>query len=663
MDELRQIFDKGNIYSFNRLKKELNIDKRTLKDLLDELLNEQYIEIYDGKYKLIKRENIDLIENLDNRNEIYLENYLQLEDEDKNKYDTVLAICKYIGGNLFLNNYDGIYLLKCVDNKLDKLVDGDMIIVKVKKENLKLCNYIERIGHVDDVDIDLKVIAISNSFKIEFSKSSLKQADAINNHVLDSEMVNRLDLRDKCIYTIDSKDTKDMDDAISVEKLPNGNYELGVHIADVAHYVEINTPLFNEALNRGTSVYLIDRVVPMLPHKLSNGICSLNPNVDRLTLSCIMEIDQNGNVVNHKICESVIRSRKKMTYEDVDRILNYDEIVEGYEDYIDNLKLCNELSFILQKKFNENNFLHFKSYELKVKVDKEGKPLEFDRIVNLAGRKIIENFMLIANKTFAESYEYMPFVFRVHETPDYDKLNEVLDNFRAAGYNLNITDLENPAKLTNIFKELYESGNYSITSSLLLRAMSKARYSENNVGHFGSGFNCYAHTTSPIRRFSDLMVQTLYKMYNNCKSDDELRKIETELPKICEHISNTEINADKAEEEAVMFEMIKYMQNYIGEYFNGKVVNLGRKHIEVRLVNNIIGNVDLDQIKGDLYHYDGDNYRIVGINTGTELKIGDYVRVKVISVSKFDKEINFKLVEKLEKRHEIEKVLIKEMQS
>lgn len=574
--------------------------------------------------------------------------YLNSHINEKEKPEKILAMCKVNKGKLCLLENEE-FIIETKDHLLTKLVDGDIVLVKIKTDNLNQGNIIEALGHIDDPQIDLKLIAISKAIKIDFNPSSLKQAEQTPNEVSEDEIIGRLDLRDEIIFTIDGKDTKDRDDAISIKKNEKGNYILGVHISDVSHYVAINSPLFKEALSRSTSVYMIDSVIPMIPHKLSNGICSLNPNVDRLTLSCIMEINNKGDVIDYKIVESVINSKKMMTYDDVDKILMENKLVEGYEEFIDILKLCNELSFILHNNFLKHGYLHFKSEEPQAIVDENKKVIDFKPIKTLAGRKIIEHFMLIANKTIAENYAYMPFTFRIHEMPDMEKLEEVFKLLENIGYDINKQNLDNPIRLSTEFKKLYESGNYSVISPLILKAMTRARYSSNNIGHFGLGFNEYTHFTSPIRRFNDLLVHTLIKAYNNPNlTTENIEHIEQQLSEICEHISIKEKLSDEAQEEALKYKMAEYMENHIGEYFNGKIVDLGSKYIAIRLENCIIGRAYLEDIKGSNYYYDADNHEVLSTTSKRKYRLTDYVRVKVIASNKQLRRINFKLVENLE---------------
>ena len=499
---------------------------------------------------------------------------------------------------------------------------------------------------MNDPDIELKKIAISNNFNIDFSKDAIKQADSIKETVQEDELEGRLDLRDKLIYTIDDNHTKDMDDAISIEINEKGNYVIGVHIADVSHYIKPNTPLFNEALERGNSLYMLDTVIPMLMHKLSNGICSLNPNVDRLTISCIAEIDKNGNIVDYDIKKSVINSKKKMSYSNVNKILMDNEVVPGYEEFVDNLKLANEASFALNKNYKEHGYLQFGNNEIKYTGEKEN---EFKNVEHKAAEKIIEDFMLLANKIVATNFEYIPFPFRVHDMPDIDKIKSTLNYLRLLGYNIpNTNNLDNPKVLQGILKGLYDNGDYSITSQYILKSMKKAKYSPDNIGHFGLGFDTYTHFTSPIRRFNDLLVHTIVSDYldKNFKTE-EIEEINKNLYKMCEHISETEVNADNAENEALKYKMAEFMEDKTNEYFNGKIVDIHPKHLIIKLENNIYGLAYINTIKNGGFYFDEHDYEIKSKNNKTTYKLGDYVRVKVIEANKDLRKVIFKVTENL----------------
>ena len=515
-----------------------------------------------------------------------------------------------------------------------KLVNGNVILAKIKnydKDTLK-CDLVEILGHIDDPDIELKKIAIKNNFKVNFSKDAIKQADSIKETVQEDELEGRLDLRDKLIYTIDDDHTKDMDDAISIEINDKGNYVIGVHIADVSHYIRPNTPLFNEAMQRGNSLYMLNTVIPMLMHKLSNGICSLNPNVDRLTISCIAEVDKNGNIVDYDIKKSIINSKKKMSYSNVNKILMDKEITPGYEEFVDNLKLANEASFALNKNYKEHGYLQFGNNEIKYTGEEEN---EFKNVEHKAAEKIIEDFMLLANKIVARNFEYIPFPFRVHDMPDIDKIKSTLNYLRLLGYNIpNTNNLDNPKVLQGILKGLYDNGDYSITSQYILKSMKKAKYSPDNIGHFGLGFDAYTHFTSPIRRFNDLLVHTIVSEYINPDfNEEELDYINENLYKMCEHISETEVNADKAEDEALRYKMADFMKDKINEYFNGKIIALRPRYAIVKLENNIIGVANIEDMK-DICYFDNNDYCIKQRFGNDTYKVGDYVRIRTLYIDK-----------------------------
>ena len=559
-----------------------------------------------------------------------------------------LVICEVKDGNYIIMNNNKNYIVEIENSNIKELVDGNIILLRIKKydKNTLKCNLVEILGHVNDPDIELKKIAISNNFNIDFSKDAIKQADSIKETVQEDELEGRLDLRDKLIYTIDDNHTKDMDDAISIEINDKGNYVIGVHIADVSHYIKPNTPLFNEALERGNSLYMLDTVIPMLMHKLSNGICSLNPNVDRLTISCIAEIDKNGNIVDYDIKKSVINSKKKMSYSDVNKILMDNEIIPGYEEFIDNLKLANEASFTLNKNYKEHGYIQFGNNEIKY-TGEEGN--EFKNVEHRAAEKIIEDFMLLANKVVATNFEYIPFPFRVHDTPDTGKIKSALNYLKSIGYNIpNINNIDNPKVLQGVLKGLYESGDYSITSQYILKSLKKASYSPENDGHFGLGFNAYTHFTSPIRRFNDLLVHTIISNYlGKDFNTEEIEEINKNLYKMCDHISETEINADNAENEALKYKMAEFMEDKTNEYFNGKIVDIHPKHLIIKLENNIYGLAYINTIKNGGFYFDEHDYEIKSRNNKTTYKLGDYVRVKVIEANKDLRKVIFKVTENL----------------
>ena len=541
------------------------------------------------------------------------------------------------------NNLD--YQVKVPSNETKKTVEGNRLLVKINNECGNLEGHIvDIIGHKDDPDIDLKQIALSKSFALDFSLEAKQELENIPYEVKEDELNNRLDLRDKLIYTIDNDHTKDMDDAISIEINDNGNYILGVHIADVSHYVKYKSALFDEAFKRGNSLYMLNSVIPMLPKYLSNGICSLNPHVDRLTKSCIMEIDKNGNIIDYKIVNSVINSKKKMSYSKVNQILEKGIIPEDYLPFVDNLKLAEQLSNILSKKSFNRGYIDFQSNDLEVVLDEKNKPLEFIMPKQATAEKIIENFMLQANETVASNYCWYPFIYRIHEMPDEEVLNEVFSFLKKIGCKIPyIKNYTNPKTIQGILKNLINDPNFKIISKFILMGMKKARYSEENTGHFALAYDKYTHFTSPIRRLCDLIVHYLIDMYDNPNlSMEELNELEALLKEASIQASYKERKADEAEDEANMMKMAEYMESHIGEIFQGKITNITSSKVLVE-TNNIVGTVRFSDIAGDFFIFNKDKFILVGKSSKRILKIGDAIKLKVLNASKEMRTIDFEI--------------------
>ena len=541
------------------------------------------------------------------------------------------------------NNLD--YQVKVPSNETKKTVEGNRLLVKINNECGNLEGHIvDIIGHKDDPDIDLKQIALSKSFALDFSLEAKQELENIPYEVKEDELNNRLDLRDKLIYTIDNDHTKDMDDAISIEINDNGNYILGVHIADVSHYVKYKSALFDEAFKRGNSLYMLNSVIPMLPKYLSNGICSLNPHVDRLTKSCIMEIEKNGNIIDYKIVNSVINSKKKMSYSKVNQILEKGIIPEDYLPFVDNLKLAEQLSNILSKKSFNRGYIDFQSNDLEVVLDEKNKPLEFIMPKQATAEKIIENFMLQANETVASNYCWYPFIYRIHEMPDEEVLNEVFSFLKKIGCKIPyIKNYTNPKTIQGILKSLINDPNFKIISKFILMGMKKARYSEENTGHFALAYDKYTHFTSPIRRLCDLIVHYLIDMYDNPNlSMEELNELEALLKEASIQASYKERKADEAEDEANMMKMAEYMESHIGEIFQGKITNITSSKVLVE-TNNIVGTVRFSDIAGDFFIFNKDKFILVGKSSKRILKIGDAIKLKVLNASKEMRTIDFEI--------------------
>ncbi|MEG0360533.1 MAG: ribonuclease R [Longicatena sp.] len=526
---------------------------------------------------------------------------------------------------------------------------GHKVVVEIKtyKPQIK-GNIVTVIGHRNDPGVDILSIVHAHDVDIEFPKEVYEQIENMPDEIDTTDIGNRVDLRNEVIVTIDGDDAKDLDDAISLKKLDNGHYELGVHIADVSYYVEEGSALDKEAVKRGTSIYLVDRVIPMLPHKLSNGICSLNPNVDRYTLSCIMEINNEGVVVNHEIIESVIHSSYRMTYNNVNKILDGDkEVQDKYKDVIDLFFLMQEVALVLRKKKDQRGSIDFDVNEAKVLVDKNGKPIDVVLRERGASDRIIEEFMLKANETVAEHFKWMdiPFIYRVHEQPKLKKLQQFVSMVKPLGYTIK-GSLEHvfPNELSAIVEASKGTEEHTIISTMLLRCMQKARYDEECLGHFGLADEYYTHFTSPIRRYPDLLVHRLIRKYLFEQRFDMVGHYQEVIPYLAERASNREREAIDIEREVTDMKMAEYMSGHIGEEFDGLICSITQFGFFVELPNTVDGLVHMTELTDDYYHYDEKNMMLVGEMTGKTYKLSDKVKVRVLSCSKKDRTIDFELV-------------------
>ena len=575
----------------------------------------------------------------------------------KKENNLIVGEYKIIDGNPhFIPDDKKLRMEIILDNKdLDDLVDGHKIQVSIVKEMGKykyLGEVVKIIGHKNDPGVDILSIIYDHGINDVFTDEVMEEVNALPSEVLDSDRKGRKDLTDMTIFTIDGDDTKDIDDAISISK-KGENYILGVHIADVSYYVKEGTALYKEAYSRGTSVYLVDRVVPMLPHKLSNGICSLNPNVDRLAISCIMEITPNGKIVSHDIFESVIRSRIQMTYKKVNKILNNEETPEGYEPFKDDLKLMWELAKILRKEKLSRGYLDFDVDEPKILVDENCKPYDVVLRERGKGENMIEDFMIAANETVAEHVFYMglPFVYRVHEVPDNEKVEEFLNSISMLGYHVvGDRNFVYPKSMKKILDQLRDKEGFEILSTLLLRCMKKAVYKPENLGHYGLASKCYTHFTSPIRRFPDTTVHNLLRKYIfNEPNDKELNRLieywEENLPALCDHASEKERDSIDCERDVESMKMAEYMESHIGEEYDGTISSVMNFGLFVQLDNMIEGLVHISEIKGDYYTFDETTHTLRGEKKGKMYKLGQKVRVVVTNASKENSTIDFNLVE------------------
>ena len=539
----------------------------------------------------------------------------------------------------------------CPKEELKQIVTGHRVLVDIGKEKIATIEnkaifegHIEKIiGHKDDPDIEISTIAANHGFFKEFPEEVIKQLKEIPNEVTKEDIQGRKDLRGKKIFTIDGKDTKDMDDAISIVKFINGYYLLSVHIADVTYYIKENSPLDLEAKKRATSAYLADTVIPMFPHQISNGICSLNEKVDRLTKTVDMFISPEGRIISYEIYNSVINSKKKMNYDDVNKILDKKEIPKGYENFVYDLLVMEELSEKFNKTNKKEGKVDFASDEIKIITSPTGEALEFLEHVQRKGERLIENFMVAANSCVAEYYKWLetPQVYRVHGNPNDDSLinslktlkkeklcskemvDSLINKIKNGRYNSN--DL-------NLFLEYYrKSENYGVISHLILTSMSRAKYSSSCDGHYGLGLSYYTHFTSPIRRHPDLMVHRLLDPYhindNKEYSEQELKEYTHILPEICEYDSKMEREADQAEKETLDLKMAEYMQKEEkinpGKVYQGRIIDMTPYDTKIKLDNNVIGHVTPQ----DLAHA-----KAIGHNK--KLKLGErvYVLIKEVSI-------------------------------
>ena len=533
-------------------------------------------------------------------------------------------------------------------------VDGHKVVVElVKRINNRKYEgkVVEIIGHKNDPGVDILSIIYKYNINTVFPDDVKEEVKNIKMEVTPEDYVGRRDLRDMEIFTIDGDDTKDIDDAISIEKYANGHYKLGVHIADVSYYVKEGSPLDNEAMERGTSVYLVDRVIPMLPHELSNGICSLNPNTDRLAISCIMEFDSTGRQVDYELFPSVIRSRIQMTYKKVNSILENNIVPEGYEPYEKSLRIMAELADILRKAKIKRGYLDFDVDEAKILVDEDCKPLEIKIRERGVGENLIEDFMIAANECVATHIYFMnlPFIYRVHEVPKEEKIRSFLTFIGNLGYqfsgDIKDTSPKTVQKLLNFLKDKPE---YKMLSSLLLRSMQKAVYKPENLGHYGLASSCYTHFTSPIRRYPDTTVHRLLRTYLFDRNLDmsTIRKWEEKLVYIAEHSSSRERASVDCEREVEDMKMAEYMEGHIGEVFEGMVSSVTSFGMFIELDNLVEGLVPLRDMP-DFFHYDEVRMTLTGERTHVKYTIGDRVLIKVVRASKEEKTIDFEIIKKL----------------
>ena len=536
-------------------------------------------------------------------------------------------------------------------------VDGHKVVVELtdygsdrKKPEGKV---IEILGHINDPGVDIMSIVKGFDLPVEYPEKVMNQVERVADEVSEADCAGRSDYRDVVMVTIDGEDAKDLDDAVSLT-VKDGLYYLGVHIADVSNYVQERSALDREALNRGTSVYLVDRVIPMLPHKLSNGICSLNAGVDRLALSCLMTINEKGEVIDHSIEETVICVNERMTYTSVKKILeDRDEVErERYKDLVPMFEQMEELAAILRKKRKKRGSIDFDFPESKILLDKEGHPVEIKPYDRNVATKIIEDFMLIANETVAQHFYWleMPFVYRTHDFPDPEKIQKLASFIYNFGYHMKVNKEEvHPKEIQKLLSKVEGSNEEALISRLALRSMKQAKYTVDCSGHFGLACDYYCHFTSPIRRYPDLQIHRIIKDWIRGRmKSKKIEHYEEILPQVAAQSSKLERRAEEAERETNKLKKVEYMERHIGEVFTGVVSGVTQWGIYVELPNTVEGMVHVSKLPGDYFLYDEQAYEMVGRDTGMKYKLGQTVKVCVESTDKFLRTIDFVIAEDME---------------
>lgn len=682
--------NQNRTYNFNYLSKlfgfnddEENVFKTMLKELELEgkiLIKDDEITYFKkndrlkiGKIKFNSDNKPYVTYNNSEKSKIYIENLngaingdivlIETEENTTKKIGNVLKVINRLNDEIILdciidekNNYtlvpkDKSFIYDIELDYLDTktLVDGSRIKIKLHdfKNGKYYASVSDLIGHKDDPDLEIRTIASDMGWDISFSKDSIAEAYKLPTSVKEEDLKNRLDLRNETIFTIDGKDTKDMDDAISIKKDEEGNYILGVHIADVSNYIKQGSFLFTEALKRSTSCYPVGYVVPMFPHIISNGICSLNPNVDRLTLSVIMKIDNEGNVIDYDIKKSVINSKKKMTYEDVNKILVNNEMVPGYENFINDLKLMEELHHILDTNKKNRGYLNFGDHDIKVEYNLNGNVKSISLLTRKVSEMMIEDFMLKANETvatFARSLQLI-FNYRVHPSPNPEIIKQKIEYINSLGFDIKLPkNLNNPFAIQNIMKQLNKTPLSEALNEILLQGMRSAYYSTSNIGHYGLGINAlkgeaYCHFTSPIRRVMDLIVHMIIKEIITDEKYFDKENFESFVNEICSWSSSKQRLEDKIEKECIGFRTAQYMQNNIGKTFEGKIAYISKKSIMIITKENVYANIKLRDLSENC-RFDS---KTCTFNLDDKLyTIGDILPVVVTDVDMNSRKVHFK---------------------
>ena len=689
-EKLIEIFEDSSFapYTFEELLTITNFEKEELKELLDQLKDENIVyESKKHRFGLLKQFGL-YIGTIDVKEKGY--GFISCKDFDHEffvpKIDINGALNKdkviFKIANINHEENDEAYVVKVVERNLKHIigeiqfyyykkqfvpqdkkyniyfeitdyglsVEGDIVKVEIEEyvsEDHIRGKVVEVIGNKNDVGVDIKSIAIKYDFYQEFDNEVLANLQEVVDKYNTKgyiEEINKREKIDKNIITIDGEDAKDLDDAVSIEEMPNGNFLLGVYIADVSYFVEENSKLDEEALYRGTSVYLVDRVIPMLPHKLSNDLCSLNEKTPKLVMACLMEINHQGEVVNYDIKEAVIETKHRMTYTNVNKILDNDkEVINQYKDIVIDIFVMNKLAKILKNMRDRNGALNFDIPEARVIVDDKGNPIDVVLRERFDAEKLIEQFMLIANETVASCINQLdlPFIYRIHDVPKQDKLRQFKKILKNTSYNINI---RNNQKVTpKVLQSIMDEVNDYAISTILLRMMAKAKYDVYNIGHYGLASECYTHFTSPIRRYPDLLVHRLLKKYL-IKGEVSIEDQKYNLNMIAtraEQSSKRERDAIECEYEVNDMKMAEYMQNHIGEEFEGTISSVTNFGMFITLPNTIEGLVRIGDLKDDYYEYKDTLMSLVGKHNHKTYRLGDKVKIKCTNASKNKKEIDF----------------------
>lgn len=510
---------------------------------------------------------------------------------------------------------------------------------------------VEILGHINDPGVDIMSIVRGYDLPTEFGEKVMNQTGRVPEEVLESDKAGRMDLRDLQMVTIDGEDAKDLDDAVSLYQDEEGLYHLGVHIADVSNYVQENSALDWEALERGTSVYLVDRVIPMLPHKLSNGICSLNQGVDRLALSCLMTINAKGEVTDYQIAETVICVDRRMSYTSVKKILEDKDEAERreYETLVPMFAQMQQLAALLRKKRHKRGSIDFDFAESKIVLDENGHPTDIRPYERNVATRIIEDFMLIANETVAQHFFWMelPFLYRTHEKPDPEKIMKLEAFIRNFGYHIKLTGEEvHPKELQKLLDKIADTEEETLISRLTLRSMKQAKYTVECTGHFGLACQYYCHFTSPIRRYPDLQIHRIIKeQLRGRLKEKRIEHYEARLPEVAKHSSKMERRAEEAERETDKLKKAEYMEERIGSIYEGVISGITQWGIYVELPNTVEGLLHVAELPGDYFYYDENTYEMVGQSTGKTYKLGERIMIQVKDVDRFMRTVDFTIPE------------------